>query len=176
MKKLIMLLFCIAAGLSAEESTNDVFKGRAPKQFFSFNFDRPNWKGAYYDHSGETIVIEWTNNEPVTNWSELVTGNIYFIDTDKINAQQYANYFVDQIKPGSIDFMIKAIIDTPDDVVFEWAHKGSGIWPAQREIVHFIRGKDAIYRLAYTVKEAAFDKEKYDVMLTNIKEAKLVDQ
>jgi hypothetical protein len=61
-----------------------------------------------------------------------------------------------------------------------WSHKGSGKWPAQREIVHFFRGKDAIYRLAYTVKEKAYNsflyRLKYTYWLKAIKQAKLIDQ
>jgi|GEM_PF-5704499 len=177
MKKLIPLLLCIAVTVCAAPTSPPVkeIEGRKPQQFFSCKFDRSGWSVAHYNHSKDYLVFEWTNQEPVTNWTELITGNIYFIDTEKVSAQRYASYFVDQIRPGSINFKVNAVVDTPDDVVLEWSHKGSGKWPAQREIVHFFRGKDAIYRLAYTVVETAFDKKKYETWLKNVENARLVD-
>ena len=178
MKKLITLILFACIGVCLAAPTNSVTKQQMPKQFFTFDFDRPGWKVAHTDRSssGDHIIIEWTNNEPVTNWSELVTGSILFIDTTKVDAQRFANFYVEGIMPNSIDFKVNCLVDTKDDVVIEWSHKGSGKWPAQREINHISRGKDAIYRLAYTVKEASFDKEKYDFWLKSIKAAKLVDE
>ena len=77
---------------------------------------------------------------------------------------------------GSIDFKINSLVDTADEVVFEWSHKGSGKWPAQREVLHIIKGEDAIYRFAYTVKEASFDKKKYTFWMKSIRDTKLVDE
>lgn len=176
MKKLITLIACAAIGFCIADTTNTVSTANKPKQFFSFNFDRLGWKAVHSDQVGDSLVIEWTNDEPITNWTELVTGSILFIDTTKVNAQRYANFYVEGIMPNSIDFKVNCLVDTADDVVIEWSHKGSGKWPAQREITHAFRGKDAIYRLSYTVKETSFDKQKYDAWLTNIKAAKLVDE
>ena len=176
MKKLITLIICATIGLCVADTTNNVSKVRKPKQFFTFDFDRPGWKAVHVDQSGDSIIIEWTNSEPVTNWTELVTGSILFIDTTKVDAQRYASFYVEGIMPGSIDFKVNCLVDTSDNVVIEWSHKGSGKWPAQREITHISRGKDAIYRLAYTVKEASLDKEKYDLWLKSIRAAKLVDE
>ena len=176
MKKLITLIICATIGLCVADTTNNVSKARKPKQFFTFDFDRPGWKVAHVDQSGDSTLIEWTNNEPVTNWTELVTGSFLFIDTTKVNAQRYANFYVEGIMPNSIDFKVNCLVDTPDNVVIEWSHKGSGKWPAQREVTHISRGKDAIYRLAYTVKETSFNKEKYDLWLKSIRDAKLVDE
>lgn len=175
MKKLITLIICATIGLCVADTTNTVSK-RKPKQFFTFDFDRPGWKVAHVDQSGDRLIIEWTNNEPVTNWTELVTGSILFIDTTKVDAQRYASFYVEGIMPDSVDFKVNCLVDTPDNVVIEWSHKGSGKWSAQREITHISRGKDAIYRLAYTVKEISFNKDKYDFWLTSIKEVKLVDE
>ena len=176
MKKLITLIICATIGLSFADSTNTVIKKRIPEQFFSFDFDRPDWKAVHSDQSGDSIIIEWTNNEPVTNWTELVTGSILFIDTTKVSAQRYASFYVEGIMPDSIDFKVSCLVDTSDDVVIEWSHKGSGKWPAQREVTHISRGKDAIYRLAYTVKETSFDREKYAFWLKSIRAAKLVEE
>ncbi len=180
MKKQILTVLFLASALVFASPNNPAPgkkpDGKSPEQFILFHRDSRDWAVAFRDQAADVIGIEWTvNKEPVTNWTELVTENVVFIDTKKVSAQGYANYFVEQIKPTSIDFKVNAITDTPDDVVFEWSHKGSGKWPAQREIVHVFRGKDAIYRLAYTVVETAFDKKKYEVWLKNIEEARLVD-
>jgi hypothetical protein len=181
MKKTILLivslLFCISI-FGAKEKQN---KKVQPKQWFSFAFNGTKWKVASHQETKETITMEWTNSgEPVTNWSELVTAQILFTDTKQINAQRFSTFFINQIKTGSIDFKVKKLLDTPDAVVFEWSHKGSGKWPAQREIVHVFRGKDAIYRLAYTVKEKSYNsflyRVKYTYWLKTIKQAKLIDQ
>lgn len=173
----VLLIASITLSIGAKGAVSaEKFGERKPEQFVLFHRDSRNWAVAFRDQAADVVGIEWTvNQESVTNWTELVTENVVFIDTKKVSAQRYANYFVDQIKPTSIDFRVNPIVDTADEVVFEWSHKGSGKWPAQREIVHVFRGKDAIYRLAYTVLDTAYDESIYTAWLKNIKEARLED-
>jgi len=180
MKKLPLMVLLFASTLTFASPNNPTSAkksdNRKPEQFVLFHRDSRNWAVAFRDQAADVIGIEWTvNQEPVTNWTELVTENVVFIDTKKVSAQRYADYFVDQFPPTSIDFKVSSIVNTPDEVVFEWSHKGSGKWPAQREIVHVFRGKDAIYRLAYTVLETAYDENMYAVWLKNIADARLED-
>ena len=174
---IVSLLFCVSI-FGAKEKEN---KKVQTKQWFSFAFNGTKWEPAYHQETKEAIIMEWTNSgEPVTNWTELVTAQILFTDTKQVNAQRFSTLFINQIKTGSIDFKVKRLLDTPDAVILVWSHKGSGKWPAQREIVHVFKGKDAIYRLAYTVKEKNYNtfiyRLKYIYWLKAIKQAKLVDQ
>lgn len=175
MKKCLIAGWVAAAMLTGCTLPDDIAQTKQmPRSFIEHEFDSREWAVAYQAQDDDQIIVEWTvNSEPVENWSELITGQVFFVDS-QYSAQQFAELMVNQISPNASDFKMNFIKDTPDDVMLEWSHTGSGSWPAQHEVMRVFRGEDGLYRLAYTVKESAFSESRYRHWVDAVQRARLI--
>jgi len=135
-------------------------KPRPAAHVIEHEFDGRDWTIGHEAGTQNELISEWVlPDESVHNWSELVTHQTGF---RLVDLPSYVQIIQQQLAQGSKDFRSSTLRETPDSIVFQWSHKGSGNWPAQRAICHVMRGSDGTYSLQYAVKEAAFSAGRYE--------------
>ena len=144
---------------------------RLPTHFMEHQFDGREWKVGYQNGNQRDLISEFVlPGESVQNWTELLTAHVHFSDKDLTTLLTVMR---DQLSAGSKDFKFSILEDKPTSVAFEWSHKGSGQWPAQRECKRIMRGTDGLYTLSYAVKESSFSQVHYDKWKENIMKMQL---
>jgi hypothetical protein len=135
--------------------------------------DNRTWVASFYNHTPKEMISQWALAEEQNGTlSEVITYRTVQMPA-AYTAQQHMDYIVNQISPNSTDFKMSIIKDTPDDVMFEWSHKGMKKARAQREICRIIRGSDGLYSVAYTVVDSAYNEERYQLWSINLDNATL---
>jgi len=161
------ILFLLGYSASAQMPTAADFK---PTHSIQYKFDARKWTTGAKNEVFLGRIKQWVlPGESIDNWTEIVTEEAVNIPCSftysdkKFVLSEYVKHIQDKVGNGSDNFTTSILIETPDMIVFEWAHKGSGQWPAQREIRSVMVGRDGVvYHFAYNVKEASFSQTNYD--------------
>ena len=145
---------------------------RLPKHSVNHQLDGRQWRVGHQAANEQELLSEQVlKGESVKNWTELLT--LLIVYEPDVDIQRLVKAMQGQLAAGSKDFRTAVIHSRRDDVMFEWSHKGSGRWPAQREIKRVMRGTDGIYVLSYSVKELSYSPKMYETWRKNIAGAKL---
>jgi hypothetical protein len=137
------------------------------------------WHFAFADGNlQEGFVLEWTpKGENIEDWSKLI--QIQYLPLaenlkNKINAELFVNHYIQALKNTSGSTIATILSKTPNRVLLEWRlPEPVKNEKAQHEVVLVITHKNALYRVAFTVKEPLMKEEEKSQWLEILKSTTL---
>lgn len=131
-----------------------------PKHTFQFDLDGREWAKGFEHRTEAEFIREYViKGQKIDDWSELIT--VWIILKD-VNPDAFINHINNEIGKTSIDYKSNISREGANDITLTWSHKGSGQWPAQREIKRAVKFDDGVYLLSYTVKENDYNKQTFE--------------
>ncbi|MBN1787026.1 MAG: hypothetical protein JW806_01375 [Sedimentisphaerales bacterium] len=170
--------YCDAAFRNGVKKAQIKQEPQQPMQKISFSFDDRQWVESYPQDSNLPNIVEYIlKDESAENLSEMVTTQ-FIPDSDKnIMPMELAKIVkIEFEKQQCQGFQWSLTRSEIDNVIYQWQYDSCGQWAGQYEIAHLIRGKDGIYRLAYTCKTDSVTEDKKTKWIRLINEAFLTDK
>jgi hypothetical protein len=149
-------------------------KGPAPSERVVFDFDGREWHVGYSVEAEIQRVTEFVlPGETVDNWKELVTTQAFPGAQKEKSADEIA-LGLKQVTLGRCPkAMWRVIHQDKDESLYEWQTTRCRGYDNQYEVAKIIRGRTAIYRVAYTNRKLPISDELRNRWLELIRGAKL---
>jgi hypothetical protein len=143
---IISIVFSVIAGCASYSSSENDF---VHLKYFNTSLPKAKWEWGYGGENKQQGMNEYVHlGETVQNWKELVTEQYVFMFDENL-LSKYVSIIESQLRNGSKDFKWTVIEKNDSSIVYEWSHKGSGVYPPTYEVAKLIVANGGLYRLAY---------------------------
>jgi hypothetical protein len=172
MKTIRFLALVMSVGLTSAPSllAQSAPKTQEAPEHWTFDFDSRPWQLGYQNASAPMFLREYVlPTETVENWNELVTS--VFVARENVAVKDVFENVKNALFKDCPNAILKVVEQSATNILFEWSHKGCGIFPPQHEVKRISRVSSGILFLSYTVKSTEFPEEKRKAWLAILAKA-----
>lgn len=142
----------------------------------NFGLDPKDWEVGFNQKTETGYIVEFVpKGQTVENWNELITLNFFPGLEKRVDCDEFAEGFVDQLKESDPKIKVTVIKAEEDNTIFEWSVNGSTKNPDQDELDRVIRGKQGLHMVHYVKKCKSFTEAERIKWLKFLDSATLVD-
>jgi len=146
------------------------------KEKMLYTIDSGFYLASNLSQKGNLFLEFVPTDETVKNWTEMITIQQYDGLQNKTTPKLFVSNFLVMIKQSDDSLTYKVIKADENDIIVEWALKGTLLVDAQTEILRVIGGKDAMNVVHYVIKKSEITQEQEEKMIAFVKSVTLSEE